>query len=195
VRRRPVGSDLPVWPTGKLILVGTPGGTVAYALPDLAERWRSRADLAGRWVQDGCAEICSLSWQGGLRVLDRETGQERWSDERWNYADQVGRWLLTTDNRRPERLPGVSVVDPGTGRVHGDFGSWHPIGADLPDGTVHGIREVPGADIVWYARLDPATLAVRVLGRADRVSGDCQATADVLVCRRIDATVGVWRLK
>ncbi len=195
VRSRPVGADLPVWPTGDLILVGAPDGTAAYTLSGLVERWRSPVDLAGRWVQDGCAAICSLSWQGGLRVLDRGTGRQRWSDARWNYVDQVGPWLLASDNAGQERLPRVSVVDPGTGRVHGDFGAWQPIGADRPGGTVYGMREEPDDHTVWYARLDLTTPAVRVLGRADRVSGDCRTAAGVLVCRRIDGTVGVWRLQ
>jgi hypothetical protein len=59
---------------------------------------------------------------------------------------------------------------------------------------VIGVRQRPGEDVVWFASLDPATLAVRVLGAAERVSGDCQTTAEVLVCRRLDASVGIWQL-
>jgi hypothetical protein len=195
VRSQQPGADVPVWPTGDLVLVGAPGGTTAYALPDLTERWRSPADLAGRWVQDGCAAICSLNWQGGLRMLDRATGRELWTDERWNYVEQIGRYLVASENTGPQRSPGVAVLDPGSGRVLGDFGTWRPIGDRRPDGTVYGLREDGADDTVWYARLDPESLAVRVLGRADRISGDCRATADVLVCRRIDASVGIWQLK
>jgi hypothetical protein len=195
VRRRPAGADVPVWSTGDLVLVGTLDGTTAYTLPGLTERWRSPVDLAGRWVQEGCAAICALSWQGGLRVLDRATGRELWADDRWNYVDQIGPDLVATDNTGAGRSPGVSVVDPGTGRLRGTLGAWQPVGGRLPDGTVHGVREELADDTIWYARLDPRTLSVRVLGRAERVSGDCRITAHVLVCRRIDATVGIWRLK
>ena len=37
-----------------------------------------------------------------------------------------------------------------------------------------------------------ATLAVRVRGTATDISGDCQATGEVLVCRRVDAAVTIW---
>ena len=195
VRRGPVGSDVPIWPAGDLILVGAPGGTTAYTMPGLVERWRSPADLAGRWVQEHCTAICSLSWQGGVRVLDRATGRELWADERWNYVDQVGRYLVASDNTGMNRSPGVVVVDPATGRVSGGFGSWYPAGDRQADGTIHGVHADEGNDLLWYARLDPGTSAVRVLGRAERISGDCRMTAEALVCRRIDATVGIWRLK
>ena len=195
LRRGPPGSDVPVWPAGDLVLVGEPGGTTAYTMPGLVRRWRSTADLAGRWVQDGCAAICSLSWQGGVRVLDRATGRELWSDERWNYVEQFGPHLVASDNSDAERAPTVDVVDPATGAVRGGFGAWYPVGDRHPDGTVYGVHAEPAGDTVWYARLGPGTTAVHVLGRADRVSGDCRITADVLVCRRIDATIGIWRLK
>jgi outer membrane protein assembly factor BamB len=196
VRPRQAGADVPVWPTDDLVLVGAPVGTTAYALPTLAERWHSDVDLAGRWVQSTCTSvICSLSWRGGLRVLDPATGRELWSSDRWNFADQVGPYLLASDNGVTGSVPTVSVVDPLTGRIRGTFGSWHTVGEGRADGTLIGLREDLARDTIWYARLDPATLAVRLLGRAARVSGDCHATADVLVCRRIDASVGVWQLK
>jgi hypothetical protein len=78
--------------------------------------------------------------------------------------------------------------------VHGDFGEWRSAGSARADGTVVGLRQRIGDDVVFYALLDPATLTVRVLGMATEVSGDCQATTDVLVCRRIDAGVAIWPL-
>ena len=47
---------------------------------------------------------------------------------------------------------------------------------------------------LWYGLLDPAELAVRVLGSADRVSGECRASTGVMICRLIDASVAVYRL-
>ena len=196
VRPQQAGADVPVWPTDDLVLVGAPRGTTAYELPTLVERWHSDAELAGRWVQSSCAAaICSLSWRGGLRVLDPATGRERWFSDRWNFADQIGPYLLASDNVVTGSAATVSVVDPVTGRVRGTFGAWHTIGKARPNGTVIGLRQDLSRDTVWYAQLDPATLAVHLLGRAEHVSGDCQTTDDVLVCRRIDARVGVWRLK
>jgi hypothetical protein len=199
VRHRAVGADVSVWPTDDLVLVGAPDGTNAYALPDLVQRWHSVGDLAGRWVQSSCGTaICSLSWRGGLVAMDPLTGRRLWADRRWTYADQVGRYLLTTENAAADVPRTVSVVDPVTGAVRGTFGRWHTVGAARPDGTVVGLRSAgrdDPADTVWYAVLDPATLQTRLLGRAEDVSGDCQTAADVLVCRRIDASAGLWRLK
>ena len=196
VRSQQVGADVPVWPIADLVLVGAPRGTTAYALPTLAQRWHSPADLAGRWVQDGCStSICALSWRGGLVALDPVTGRQRWSDPRWSYVEQIGPYLLATRTAPIAAEQTVSVLDPVTGRVRGSFGVWHPIGGAAADGTVIALHEESGGDTVWYARLDPATLAVRPLGRADLVSGDCQTTEAVLICRRIDASIGIWRLK
>ncbi len=56
------------------------------------------------------------------------------------------------------------------------------------------LRSEPAAAVVRYGLFDPVTLRVRVLGAAEPVYDDCQTTPDVLVCRRIDASVGIWRL-
>jgi len=188
------GVDVPVWPKGDLLMVAAPGGTTAYALPALTERWRSDLELTGRWLPTSCGDaICSLSWQGGLWVQDAATGALRWADFRWAYTEQAGAYLLAAAGGG--RTQKVSVLDPADGRVLGDFGDWHSIGEAAVDGTVIGVRELTSENVVWYARLDPATRAVHVLGMADRVAGDCQTTRDVLVCRRIDASVGIWSLK
>jgi hypothetical protein len=195
LRSRQAGADLPIWLTGDQVLVGVPDGTTAYALPDLAELWHSPADLAGRWVQEDCVgTICSLNWQGGIQALDPATGLRRWADSRWNYVDQVGAYLLASDNsgREPSRV--ATVVDPANGRILGDFGPWRATGAARDDGTVLGLRPQVDDETLWYALLDPRTLGVRVLGAADRVAGDCRPTKQVLVCRRLDASVGIWHL-
>ena len=190
------GADVPIWLNGDLLMVGAPTGTTAYALPGLAERWHSDVDLTGRWLQPACGEaICSLSWQGGLWVLNADSGTMRWSDDRWNYADQAGAYLLAADDMGAGRTQRISVLDPANGRVLGDFGAWHSIGEAATDGSVIGMWEPMTENVVWYARLDPATQGVRLLGRAESVAGDCQTTTDVLVCRRIDASVGIWSLK
>jgi hypothetical protein len=196
VRDQQANADVPIWPAGDLILVGAPDGTTAYTLPGLVQRWHSSADLAGRWVQPDCTTlICSLNWQGGVLALDRVTGQRRWADPRWNYADQVGPYLLASANSADQRDPVVVVRDPADGRVLGDFGPWHTVGGARADGMVVGLHEQPLDDTVFYAELDPANRGVRVLGSAMDVSGDCQTTDEVLVCRRIDASVGIWALK
>ena len=185
-----------LWPDGDLILVGDHASTTAYALPDLAERWRSPVDLYSSYIGPTCGDaVCFFSPRDdGMRVLDRATGRDRWASNRWSYADRVGPYLLAGMDGVAGTKQKLSVLDTRTGEVRGDFGRWQRIGEPQADGTVVGLREQPGTDVVRYARLNPADLSVRVLGVADHVSGDCQTTLDVLICRRTDASVGIWPL-
>ncbi|MEV8506471.1 hypothetical protein AB0368_16790 [Actinoplanes sp. NPDC051475] len=184
-----------VWAAGDLVLLGGFGGVTAYALADLRERWTGSLDLSGRWVQPGCAGgICLFGYRGGVQVIDPLTGAFRWSSPRWTSAVDVGNLLLVTGREGLEARYPLAVVDPRTGELHGDFGMWRSVGQVRADGTVVGLRQRIGDDVVWYASLDPRTLAVRVLGRATRVSGDCQPATGVLVCRGIDASVAIWPL-
>jgi outer membrane protein assembly factor BamB len=185
-----------LWPDGELILVGDHSGATAYALPDLTRRWRTPVDLYTSYIGPSCGDaVCFFSPRsGGMLVVDRGTGQRRWSSDRWSYADQVGPYLLAGADAQTGGSQTLSVVDTRTGRVRGDFGSWQSIGPPDADGTVIGLRSQPVGDTVFYARLDPVKLTTRILGVARHVSGDCQTTDGVLVCRRTDASVGIWRL-
>ncbi|GID97097.1 hypothetical protein ACFQFC_30795 [Amorphoplanes digitatis] len=182
-----------VWTAGDLVLVGGLGGITAYALADLSPRWHSSVELSGSWVQD-CVAVCVFGYRGGVRVLDPVTGRVRWAADHWTAADPAGGYLLVNGNEGLEGRYPLAVVEPDTGLLHGDFGEWRSAGAVRADGTIVGLRQRLGDDVVFYAMLNPATLAVRVLGSATFVSGDCQPTTDVLVCRRIDASVAVWPL-
>jgi hypothetical protein len=186
---------LPVWPAGELLLVGEGGGTVGYTLPGLTRVWRSAENLTGRWVEPDCGGVvCALDWPGGVRALDPATGELRWSHDSWNHVREVGGYLLAGNDSGPPADRRLTVVDPRTGRVRGDFGRWQTLGPARPDGTVLGIRTESPGDLVRYAVLDPARMSVRLLGTAQPVSGDCNVTPRALVCRRIDASVGIWRL-
>jgi hypothetical protein len=183
-----------VWPTGDLVLVGGLGGITAYTLAGLSPRWHSTVELAGHWVQDCVDAICVFGYRGGVQSLDPATGRLRWTATRWTAAEEAGSYLLVSGDQGLEGRYPLAVVEPETGEVHGDFGAWRSAGPARPDGTVVGLRQRIGDDVVFYALLDPARLTVRVLGTARTVSGDCQSTPEVLVCRRIDATVAIWPL-
>jgi hypothetical protein len=190
--------NLNVWSVGDLVLIGDgTTGTIAYGLADLAMRWRNTVDLSQYWIQTDCGKIiCAFHQQRGMLALEPATGRLLWASDRWSYADLAGSYLLAADadgDGADEDLK-LSVLDPATGGVRGDFGPWQPAGVAQRDGTVIGMRTEILKDIVWYARLDPADHGVRVLGAAEQVSGDCQTAPDVLVCRRVDASVGIWRL-
>ena len=183
-----------VWPSGDLVLVGGLGGITAYTLMGLSLSWHSTVELAGHWVQDCGDAICVFGYRGGVQALDPGTGRLRWAADHWTMAAEAGSYLLVSGDEGLEGRYPLAVVEPRTGVVHGDFGAWRVAGPARADGTVVGLRQRIGDDVVFYALLDPATLAVRVLGAATTVSGDCRATTEVLVCRRIDATVAIWPL-
>ncbi|AGZ45303.1 hypothetical protein AFR_35235 [Actinoplanes friuliensis DSM 7358] len=183
-----------VWPVGDLLLVGGLGGVTAYALSDLSRRWHSSVELSGHWVQECVTAICVFGYQGGVEALDPVTGRVRWTADRWTNAEPVGRYLLVNGREGLEASYPLAVVEPETGRVHGDFGMWRSTGEVRADGTVVGLRQRIGEDLVFYALLDPATVSLRVLGSATHVSGDCRSTPEVLVCRRIDASLAIWPL-
>ena len=192
--------NLNLWSVGDLVLVGDgTTGTIAYGLTDLAVRWRNAVDLSQYWIQTDCGKIiCAFHQRRGMLALEPATGRLLWASDRWAYADQAGSYLLAVDpdgdGDGADADPRLSVLNPATGGVRGDFGPWQPAGVGQRDGTVIGMRTEVLKDIVWYARLDPADHGVRVLGAAEQVSGDCQTAPDVLVCRRVDASVGIWRL-
>jgi hypothetical protein len=183
-----------VWPTRDLVLVGGLGGITAYTLAGLVPRWHSPVELSGHWVQDCVDAICVFGYRGGVQSLNRATGRLQWSAEHWTAAEEAGSYLLVSGDQGLEGRYPLAAVEPETGVVHGDFGTWRSAGPPRPDGTVVGLRQRIGDDVVFYALLDPARLTVRVLGTATTVSGDCQSTPEVLVCRRIDASVAIWPL-
>jgi hypothetical protein len=146
-------------------------------------------------VQWDCGgAVCALDWSGGLRVLDAATGALKWHDDRWNHVREVGGYLLGGNDTGSDRRRRLEVVDPRTGTVRGDFGRWQTLGAPRAGGTVLGIRTQSPGDLVRYALLDPRNLTIRMLGVAAPVAGDCHATTRALICRRIDASIGIWRL-
>jgi hypothetical protein len=184
-----------LWPDGDLILVGDHTGATAYGLGDLAARWHTTVDLYSSYPGPGCGDaICLFGPRGaGVTVLDRGTGHIRWTSDRWSYGQRSGPDLVTVGGSQLSDQH-LGVVDIATGRPRGDFGPWRPAGPLLPDGTIVGLHDQPVDNIVWYALLDPSRLGVRMVGSAAQVSGDCSFTAGVLVCRRTDASVGIWRL-
>ena len=48
--------------------------------------------------------------------------------------------------------------------------------------------------LIVYGGSSPVVRRILLLGVADHVSGDCQTTGRVLICRRLDASVGIWPL-
>lgn len=184
-----------MWIADDLVLLGGRGGTTAYELGDLKKRWSNTVDLAERYVLPHCDDaVCVVGTFSGVEVLDPATGRPLWASSDFSSLQEVGPYLLADGPVGGQADEPQAVVDLRTGRRLGDFGDWRAGGDPRPDGTVAGLRQGTGQDVLWYAVLDPATRTARVLGSADRISGHCQVTAQVLVCRRADASIGIWTL-
>jgi outer membrane protein assembly factor BamB len=183
---------------GDLLLVEHgAAGLTAYHLPDLTRLWFSDVDLSQSWTQTSCgAVICAFRPQRGVTALDPATGRQLWTAERWTFAEPAGPYLIATVLNHGPGEPQQWILDAATGRVTGDFGPWQALGAGPSPGLLYGKRDNPGGGyVVWYGVLDPRTGRASILGAAQRVSVDCEVTADVLICRLVDASVAVWNLR
>jgi hypothetical protein len=184
-----------MWIADDLVLLGGQGGTTAYELGDLSKRWENTVDLSERYVLPHCDDaVCVVGTFSGVEVLDPATGKRRWASADFSALEKVGTYLLADGPVGGPAAEPQEVLDPATGRRLGGFGEWRAAGDPRPDGTVIGLRQHSGQDVVWFALLDPATGTARTLGSADQVSGDCHVTTSVLVCRRLDASIGIWTL-
>ncbi|GAA2543612.1 hypothetical protein GCM10010435_09800 [Winogradskya consettensis] len=187
-----------VWAGDEAMLIEGEGGLTAYGMNDLTARWTVPIDLTDdSYVEPDCAgSICVFGLADGLKALDPATGAVRWSSDRWSTATAIGSALMVRGTEVGDAVPGrfpLAVVDPATGKVLADYGRWQPYGPVRPDGTVVVLRQV--GTVVNYGLLDPAVPALRLLGTATGISGDCNATIDFLVCRRLDASVAIWDIR
>jgi hypothetical protein len=128
-----------------------------------------------------------------MTALDPATGRERWRSDQWNYAEPLGRFLLSTTGEQDSGAARLWVIDPATGLPLGNFGRWQGLGP-APGGQVYGKLDA-GRYRMFYGRLDPVRRTATILGRGEAVNGNCQTSADALVCRLADASVGIWRLR
>nr|MDT0656985.1 hypothetical protein [Micromonospora sp. DSM 115978] len=192
--RGPPGDRLLPRVAGDLLLVDDGLRTVtAYGLDRLDRRWQMTVDLGREFGPSPCgAGLCLYGRHGGVRVADPATGRTRWTDSRWDTLVRVGDGLLASrlDRSGPARL---AVLDPATGEVRGELGAWQVVRTSAEPGRLTGVRV--GADgTAWVADLDPVTVTARLRERLSGVSGGCEAGADVLICRRLDGSIGLWQV-
>jgi hypothetical protein len=185
-----------MWAIGGLIVVQDgERGFDAYHVPGLNKAWTTTSVPTQSWTEGDCGRLlCAFQMQRGLSVMDLATGRLLWSADRWSYAEAAGPYLLATEPDRNTDTPAVFVLDPDTGRVMGDFGQWEVRGQSK-DGTVYGTLDVPGKYQMFYGVLDPASRHVHILGSGTSVSGSCEIGPDVLLCRLVDASIALWRLR
>lgn len=189
--------DSIIWAVGDLAVIGgRTAGVTAYRLPGLTPIWTTRVDVSQTWMRDDCGPVlCAFRPQQGIIVLDPVDGHLLWQSDRWAYAEPAGPYLIAAVLNRGADQPAYWVLDPRTGEVLGDFGSWAVVASDTVQRTLYGIHLIPGQSTMWYGTLDPARRTATILGRGDAVFGSCQTAAGALICRLNDASVAVWRLR
>ncbi|GAA2543617.1 hypothetical protein GCM10010435_09810 [Winogradskya consettensis] len=181
-------------PVGDLLLAGGPDSVTAYAMRDLTQRWTAAFDLQQRFVLPDCAGgLCVVGFEGGLEVHNAATGAPRWRQPGWATVTPAGSALIVSGNDGSGAYNAtypLAILDGATGKRLADFGRWRLTGAIRADGTAI-VTHLTG-DVLNIGLLEPASRALRVLGAAGGISGDCDATADVLICRRVDASIAIW---
>ncbi|WP_433791643.1 PQQ-binding-like beta-propeller repeat protein [Actinoplanes sp. CA-252034] len=192
---RPLGEDSVVWVAGGLLIVGYGADeTIAYDERTLAERWRhdGRMMPANGYAQSCEPMVCVAEIQEGFTGYDPATGRRLWQAEGYDSSEVIGDHVLIAHASQTE--PALAVLDPSTGRTDAVPGSWTSGGPGPSPGTAYVYRLQQVGYELRYGVLDLATGRVRVLGHAERIAGDCQFTAGVLICRRLDSSIAIWRL-
>jgi outer membrane protein assembly factor BamB len=178
---------------GDLMLVRDGPMVVAYGVDRLDRRWSAAIDLAREYVTPGCGDkLCVIAHRGGVRVIDPATGRTLWSDPARRSISQVGDYLVAEALAR-DGLTRLTVLDPATGRVLAQLGEWTVIAPPAGDGELIAMRADLTTSRAWLARVDLATGGAHFFGVVSGVTGDCQAHAGAVACRRLNASVGVWR--
>jgi len=186
-----------IWSVGDLALIGGPAaGVTAYRLPGLTPVWNTRVDLSQTWMATDCgAVLCAFRPQQGIVVLDPADGHLLWQSGRWAYAVPAGPYLIAAMLNRTAGTPAYWVLDPRTGRVLGDFGNWEMVPSDTVPDQLYVVYTAPGRDTIVYGVLDPGRRSARILGTGEQVSGGCLTSVGALICRLVDASVAIWRLR
>ena len=178
---------------GDLMLVRQESMVTAYDLSRLDRRWTAAIDLATEYVVPDCGRaLCVISHLGGVRVLDPATGRTRWSDPTRTSISRSGEHLLAALRLR-DGLTDLALLDPETGHPVRHLGVWTLISPPASGGGLVGMRTDLATSRAWLAHLDPATGAAHFFGLVGGVTGDCEVQAGAVICRRLNATIGVWR--
>jgi hypothetical protein len=181
---------------GLLLADGSSGGrrmVSAYGLDALDLRWRAELNVSTEFISADCGgALCVFARSGGLRVIDPDTGQTRWADPRWVIAETISGRLLAHAWQLPGPDSWSAVIDPQTGSALLDLGLWTTLHTVRPGRDLTAVRVDSRSGRAWFGVVDLTDLTVRVLGSALDVSGDCRAGSGWFVCRRLNASIGVW---
>ncbi|MBE1488083.1 outer membrane protein assembly factor BamB family protein [Plantactinospora soyae] len=181
-----------------LVIVHERRSLTAYGWhgPDrLDRRWSIPNEKGLEYGPVTCgSQLCTYLRDNGVRVRDGRTGQVRWSDSRWTSLLLAGDvWIATAGS--DFGTPNLQyAVDPATGRVLAELGSWQLVDSEAGDPRPIGIR-IGANRRAWVAEIDTTTLRTRVLTVLEGVSGDCGLSGETLRCRLADGSIGLWQLQ
>ncbi|MDQ7906529.1 PQQ-binding-like beta-propeller repeat protein [Phytohabitans sp. ZYX-F-186] len=178
---------------GDMVLVRDGPTVVAYGVDGLDRRWSAAIDLATEYVTPGCGDkLCVVRHLGGVRVLDPATGRTLWTDRSRVFVSRAGDYLVGQARGR-DGFTQLTALDPETGRELNRLGEWTVIAPPTAAGELIAMRTDLATSRAWLARIDPATGGAHFFGVVGGVTGDCEVRSGAVICRRLDATVGVWR--
>jgi outer membrane protein assembly factor BamB len=183
-----------------MVMVVGPGHRTltAYGLDRLERRWEVPWQRDVGWFgHPPCGPLmCMQTADGRVRGVDPRTGRTRW-EKAWPYLDAAGPLLLGSRTDSPYGGEGPLVlVDPATGESVADLGVWAVTESMVTTGVDRLVfKHDPATGRAWVGLVDIQARVVRLLDVAHEVSGDCRVGRDSLVCRRRDATVGIWRYR
>ncbi|WP_432904927.1 PQQ-binding-like beta-propeller repeat protein [Micromonospora matsumotoense] len=168
------------------------GRLTGYGLDGLDRRWEVPLTTPVFFTPCGSL-LCALGEAGGVRALDPATGRTVWQDARWGFDSEVYGGRVAASSLGGGGWHPLVVLDVASGRQVADLGIWKLVRPTTPAGPGLGMRPA-GEGRMVVADLDVAAARVRVLDVLPAVSGDCQTDAELLLCRLVDGTFGVWRL-
>ncbi|MEU4156765.1 hypothetical protein [Actinoplanes sp. NPDC026670] len=191
---RPPGEGFVLWATAGLLVAGYGAEeTIAYDEVTMAERWRRTGEVLseGGYPQDCGPMICLISFPNGLSVVDPADGREVANVDGYDATEVIdGRVLVS---QASQTAPVLAVLDPRTGRTTA-AGPWVSGGPGPRPGTAWVYRHQAVGYALRYGILDVTTGRVWIRGQAERIAGDCQFSANALVCRQLDSSIAIWRL-
>ncbi|MEV1330553.1 PQQ-binding-like beta-propeller repeat protein [Micromonospora costi] len=179
---------------GLLLTVGgTPATVAAYDVDRLRPLWRTQ--VADALYASECGPvICLQGRSGGLLAVDPASGRRLWADDRWAAVWSIqGRLVASAVRSAGPGAEQFALLDATTGTVLGELGRWELSRPSGLDGPLIGTRRHRGGLLV--AELDVVTGTVRPLDVLRGGAGECQNSADRLVCRRVNGDYGLWPLR
>lgn len=181
-----------------LVFGSRPETLTAYGARRLDRRWQVPWDGGGvDWYygQTCAGLLCLQSSSGRYRALDLHTGRLLW-DQPWALVRPLGDALLAF--RTPQVAGGESalaLIDPATGRQRRALGIWNVVDQPITSDEVLLFRLDPESGSAWLAVLEADAEDVRMLGTLPQGTHACLALSGGVVCRRRNASVGIWRYR